>query len=349
MNSAHIPLESSSKAGILLVNIGTPDSPRPKDVRRYLREFLSDPQVIDLPAIKRWMLVNLVILPFRPRRSSEAYRRIWSPEGSPLLLHGRRLARKVQERLGEGVVVELGMRYGRPSIRDALERLRAAGIGKVTALPLYPQQSAATTGSTVRKISEEAAGLGDELDIRVAPPFYDHPLFIEALARKALPFIERSAPERVFFSFHGLPVRQVQASDPSGTHCLRTPDCCRRIDDRNRTCYRAQCFATAELVADRLYLPADKWSVCFQSRMGRSEWISPYTTDVLAEQARKCKRAVIISPSFVADCLETLHELGIEGVEIWRSHGGAELELMPSLNSDDAWADAVAAMAREHM
>jgi ferrochelatase len=336
------------RTGLLLVNIGTPDSPRPAEVRRFLREFLSDPRVIDLPSWQRWMLVNLLILPFRPRRSAESYRRIWSADGSPLLVHGRELTRKVQERLGDAVEVLLGMRYGKPSIRSALERFHNSGIRQITVLPLYPQHSQATTGSTTERVLSEAAKFGADFDIRMAPPFYDHPRFIEALAGIAAPCIERLSPDMVFFSFHGLPLRQVQAADRSGAHCLRSGDCCERIDDVNRDCYRAQCFATARLLADRLQLPESKWTVSFQSRMGRAEWIAPHTAELLAREARRgCKRAVIISPSFVADCLETLHELGIEAVEIWKAHGGDELQLVPALNADDAWADAVAAIGLE--
>jgi len=336
------------RTGLLLVNIGTPESPRPAHVRRYLREFLSDPRVIDLPTMQRWILVNMLILPFRPRRSAAAYRKIWTDKGSPLLQHGRELTRKVQSRLGDSVEVLLAMRYGKPSIHSALERFRDSGIRQITVLPLYPQHSSATTGSTTEKVRSEAAKLGDDLDIRMAPPFYDHPRFIEALASVARPYIERVAPEKVFLSFHGLPVRQVQAADRSGAHCLRVEDCCERIEDVNRDCYRAQCFATARLLADQLGLPEEKRVVCFQSRLGRTEWIGPHTAEVLAEEAQRgCKRALIISPSFVADCLETLHELGIEGVKRWQANGGEELELIPALNDDDAWADAVAAMASE--
>jgi ferrochelatase len=336
------------RTGLLLVNIGTPESPRPADVRRYLREFLSDPRIIDLPAPLRWMLVNLLILPFRPRRSAAAYRRIWTDQGSPLLLHGRELARKVQQRLGEGVEVLLGMRYGKPSISCALGRFCDSGIRRVVCLPLYPQYSEATTGSTTEKVLSEAAKLGADLDIRFAPPFYDHPRFIEALAGIASPLINQLAPERVFFSFHGLPVRQVRAADRGAAHCLRAADCCERIDELNSDCYRAQCYATARLLADRLGLPEEQRAVCFQSRLGRTEWIGPHTAELLAGEAgRGVRRALVISPSFVADCLETLHEIGIEGVELWRANGGEELQLVPSLNADDAWADAVAAMASE--
>jgi ferrochelatase len=312
--------------GLLLVNVGSPDSPAPREVRRYLREFLSDPAVMDIAAPLRWLILHLIILPFRPARSAKAYRRIWTGEGSPLLVHGRALVRKVRRLLGDGWVVELGMRYGNPSIRSALERLSERGIERLVVLPMYPQYSAAVTGSTRRKVLEQAG----ELDVRMAPSFYDHPMFIEALASLAQPRIEQTAPEKIFFSFHGLPLRQAKLTDDSGMP------------------YREQCFATARLLAERLKLADDAWTVCFQSRLGRSDWIQPYTNEVLEEEARRgIRRAVVMSPSFVADCLETLHELGIEAVEHWKRHGGEILEVIPALNDTDGWADAVAAMARE--
>ena len=218
------------------------------------------------------------------------------------------------------------MRRQYRSIRSALERLRARGIERLVALPMYPQYSAAVTGSTRNKVIEEAG----ELDIRMAPSFYDHPMFIEALASLAQPRIEQTAPEKIFFSFHGLPSRQAKVTDDGGVP------------------YREQCFATARLLAERLKLADDGWTVCFQSRLGRSDWIQPYTNEVLAEEARRgIRRAVVISPSFVADCLETLEELGIRALETWRENGGETLDLVPCLNSDDRWADAVVAIARE--
>jgi ferrochelatase len=312
--------------GLLLVNVGSPDGPEPADVRRFLREFLSDPAVLEIAAPLRWLLLNLVILPHRPARSAKAYRRIWTAEGSPLLVHGLALARKVRQRLGADYEVELGMRYGNPSIRSALERLKERGIERLVVLPMYPQYSSAVTGSTRRKVLEEAA----DLDIRIACAFYDHPQYIEALAALARPLIVRVDPEKIFFSFHGLPVRQANKTDDSGVP------------------YREQCFATARLVAEQLELVDDAWAVCFQSRLGRSAWIPPYTTEVLEQAAREgVKRAVLISPSFVADCLETLHELGIEAAGQWKNHGGEVLEVVPALNASDLWADAVAAMVRE--
>jgi ferrochelatase len=240
------------------------------------------------------------------------------------------------------------MRYGNPSIASALDRLRDRNVERLVVFPLYPQNSEATTGSTLDKVRKEAAGSWAPDAIRIVPPFYDHPAFIEALAGLAGPLIERAGPERVFLSFHGLPERQIRKADRGGAHCLIRPDCCERIGEANRDCYRAQCYATARLLADRLALPDERRVVCFQSRLGRTPWIRPYTDEVLADAARAgCRRAVILSPAFVADCLETLEELGLRAAETWREHGGESLELVPCLNAGDEWADAVVRIARE--
>jgi len=336
------------KTGLLLINLGTPDSPRTEDVRSYLREFLMDPRVIDTPTWKRRLIVYLFILPFRPKRSAEAYGQIWTEQGSPLMIHGKKLAEKVRARVAPDVQVELAMRYGNPSIPAAIERFRDSGIRRIVVFPMYPQYSSATTGSTIEKVFEEAGRGWNTPYLQVVPPFYDHSSFLDAAAASARPTIERVRPEKVFMSFHGLQARQIRKGDESGRHCLASQDCCRQISEANRDCYRAQCFATAGLLAERLGLDADRYVVCFQSRLGRDHWISPYTEDTLAEQARGgCRRAVILSPAFVADCLETLEELGIRGAEIWKKNGGELLELAPAPNSSDAWADAVTGISRE--
>jgi ferrochelatase len=341
-------IPAPEKVGLLLVNLGTPDSPGTADVRRYLREFLLDERVIDIAAWKRRLIVHLFILPFRPRQSAEAYRTIWTAEGSPLLIHGQELARKVQRRLGDAVQVELAMRYGNPSLPRALQRFRRANIRRIVVFPLYPQYSSATTGSTVQRVFEESGRLWNTPHLQVVPPFYDHPGFVESWVETARPVIERVRPEKVFLSFHGLPERQVLKGDDSGTHCLRSEDCCARVTEVNRDCYRAQCYATARAIGQRLGLDEDRRVVCFQSRLGREPWIRPYTDEQLAEHAASgCRRAVIMSPAFVADCLETLEELGIRGAETWREHGGETLELIPAPNASDRWADALVAIARE--
>ncbi|HKQ62209.1 MAG TPA: ferrochelatase [Candidatus Polarisedimenticolaceae bacterium] len=338
----------AEQTGLLLINLGTPDSPRSSDVRRYLREFLSDPRVLDIPAWKRWLVLNLLILPFRPRRSGEAYAKIWTAQGSPLLQYGRELLAAMRQRLEPGVLVELGMRYGQPSIGEALQRLRRRGVRRIVAFPLYPQYSSAATGSSLEHLFGQASACVRVPYVQVVPPFYDHPAYIDAFAQVARPVIERVQPELVYFSFHGLPERQVARCDPTGGHCFQRPDCCEKVVAANRDCYRAQCHVTARLLAERLGVPEPQRRICFQSRLGRDPWIKPYTDLMLVEDARAgVRRAVILSPGFVADCLETLEELGLRGAASWRENGGELLELVPSLNATPAWADAAVRIARE--
>jgi len=337
-----------SRAGLLLVNLGTPDSTDPADVRRYLREFLSDPRVLDIPAWRRFIVLEAFILPFRPKASAEAYAKIWTERGSPLLFHTEDLAAKVRARVGDRAVVEVAMRYGRPSIGSALDRLRAAAVDRIVVFPLYPQYSSAATGSSVERVFEIAAARWNTPYLQVVPPFYEHPAFLDACARVAAPVLSAGPADAVLFSFHGLPERQVKKSDESGSHCLASADCCDRIVEANRNCYRAQCFATARGLAERLGVPAGKRIVCFQSRLGRTPWIKPYTDELLtALPARGVRRAVILSPAFVADCLETLEELGIRAAATFRAAGGEELRVVPAVNSEDGWADGVVSLVRE--
>lgn len=336
------------KVGLLLINLGTPDSPRTPDVRRYLREFLSDPRVLDVPAWKRTLVLNLFILPFRPKQSGEAYEQIWTDRGSPLMIHTEELTSKVRARLGERVITDFAMRYGSPSIPAVLENMRRRGVDRLVVFPLYPQYSSAATGSSLERVYEIVAKLWNTPYLQIVPPFFDHPDYIRCSADLARPYVERVDPELVFFSFHGLPERQVRKSDDTGAHCLCRDDCCDAMVEANRNCYRAQCFANARLLADALGIPESKRRVCFQSRLGRDPWIRPYTDVMLEQEAKRgVKRALILSPAFVADCLETLEELGIRASETWRENGGETLELVPCLNSGDAWAEAVASIARQ--
>lgn len=351
LNSAAMPDRATrtvgERVGLLLINLGTPDAPTPTEVRRYLREFLSDPRVLDMPALSRWLLLNLIILPLRPRTSAEAYAKIWTERGSPLLLQSEALLEKVRRRFGTDVEVALAMRYGRPSIPDALARFRASGIDRIVVFPLYPQYSSAATGSSIEKVFEAAAKLWNVPSIQVVPPFYDDAGYLDAWARITAPVIAQARPERVMFSFHGLPERQCRKTDDTGAHCLVRADCCERIVTANRNCYRAQCLATARAIADRLGLTQDQWLLCFQSRLGRTPWIKPYTDLEIIRLAREgVRRVVILSPAFVADCLETLEELGIRAAASFRANGGEELHLVPCLNDEEGWADTVAALAR---
>ncbi len=332
---------------VLLINLGTPASPRTADVRRYLREFLSDPRVIDIPAVPRWLLVNAVIAPFRSPKSAEAYAKVWREDGSPLLAHGRALRDAVAAALGPDHVVALGMRYGKPSIAEALDRLLAAGVSRLVALPLFPQFAESSTGSALACLAEAVAarpGCPEPVTIR---DYFADPGFIEAFAEVARPVLAETKPEYVLFSYHGLPERQVKAADASGAHCLMRDDCCDAVGAANRECYRAQCFATTRALARALELPPDAHSVAFQSRLGRTPWIGPYTDVVLPELAAKgIRRIAVMCPAFTADCLETLEEIGLRAREQWREAGGDVLTLVPSLNAHPRWVRAVAELVR---
>ncbi len=339
-----------ARTGLLLVNLGTPAAPRTREVRTYLREFLSDPRVLDMPALGRALLLYGVILPFRPSKSAEAYRKVWTDRGSPVLFHGLDLAAKVRGALGPEIPVELAMRYQRPSIAGVLDKLRAERVDRIVAMPLFPHYSSAAWGSAAEKVALEASRRWNVPALQFVPPFYEHPAFLEALARTARPALSAFRPDRVLVSFHGLPERQVRKSDESaaGDHCLASAGCCDSIGAANRHCYRAQCFATARGVAARLGLEPDRYEVTFQSRLGRTPWIRPYTDERVRELAGAgVKRLAVLCPAFVADCLETLEEIGIRARDDFRAHGGEELLLVPALNARDVWVDALIQIVRD--
>lgn len=341
---------SDVPTAVLLLNLGTPDSPGVSDVRRYLREFLSDPRVLDLHPIARFLLLHGIILPLRPAKSARAYASIWGQdgvEGSPLLFHSRGLAAGVQRALGPGYVVELGMRYGAPSIASALAKLRAADPTRLVIAPLFPQYASAANGSALERVYQLLRQGWNVPAIDTIEPFYDAPAFIDAFAEVARPHLASFRPDFVLFSYHGLPERHVRKSDPTGAHCLASATCCDAIVPANRYCYRAHCFATTRALARALGLAADDHSVSFQSRLGRTPWLHPYTDLVLPELAQKGKRRLaVLCPAFVADCLETVEEIGIRAKAQWRSVGGEDLLLVPSLNATPAWVRTVADLVR---
>jgi len=331
-------VNAAGKTGVLLLNLGTPRSPETGDVRRYLREFLSDPRVIDLAAPARWALVNLVIAPLRAPRSAALYQKVWSSEGSPLLSNGLALRAALAAGLGAGHVVELGMRYGEPSIAGALERLCDAGVARIVALPLFPQYASSSLGSALARVFELAGARNNVPPLEAQGEFYDAPGFIAALAEIARPRLAAFRPDHVLFSYHGLPERHVRASDPTGRHCLGAETCCDAMGSANARCYRAQCHATTRALAGALGLAPESFSLAFQSRLGREPWIRPYTDVRLPELARAgVKRLAVLCPSFAADCLETLEEIGIRGAEQWREAGGEALELVPCANAHPAF------------
>jgi protoporphyrin/coproporphyrin ferrochelatase len=340
---------SDRRVGVLLLQLGTPDSPTTSDVRRYLREFLSDPRVIGLPAPVRRLLLEGVILPFRPRRSAHAYRQIWTEQGSPLLVLSQTLVTAVGQRLGESHVVVLGMRYRKPSTASAVERLVVAGCDRIVVLPLFPQYSSAATGSAVEKALAVIGSLRNVPPVSVIGAFFDHPGFVGAVADVARPLLGSFRPDHVLFSYHGLPEKQIRSSDPSGSWCLASAACCERMTEANRFCYRAQSHATTAAVAADLDLRVGGFSTAFQSRLAGQKWIEPYTDRVIVDLAeRGMRRLAVLTPSFTTDCLETLEEIGIRLRAQWEGLGGEDLLLVPCVNASSVWVDAVAAMVRDH-
>jgi protoporphyrin/coproporphyrin ferrochelatase len=334
---------SQAPVGVLLVNLGTPDAPRTPEVRRYLREFLSDGRVIDVPAPLRWLLVNGVIAPFRARRSAAAYSKVWTERGSPLLFHTRDLGERLEAELGGAIPVAIGMRYGGPSIGAGMEELRARGVEQVVVAPLYPQYASSSTGTALEAAYRAAAERWNTPFLATLPPFYDAPPFVRAWVEVARPHLERFRPDGVLFSFHGLPERHLAKSDDAaGVRCRAAADCCAAVVAQNRHCYRAQCFATARALAAGLGLGDGEYEVAFQSRLGRG-WIEPFTDERLPVLARGgTRRLAVLCPAFVADCLETLEEIGMAARESFREAGGEDLLLVPSLNAEAVWVEALA-------
>jgi ferrochelatase len=333
---------SPKRTGVLLVNLGTPDSPTPKDLRRYLREFLSDPRVLTMPAAARWLLLNLIILPTRPRRSAEAYQQIWQEDGSPLLTHGVALREQVERALGEGFVTELAMRYGNPDIASALARLSESSVERCVVVPLFPQYSEAATGSALARVHEVAKRDGHALELLDIRDFHDDPGFILPTADLARPLLRDFRPDHVLLSYHGLPESQLRGAR---TGCLESADCCARITSINHECYRAQCYATTAALQRALDLSEQQCTTAFQSRLGRARWIQPYTTDVVEQLAAAgTRRLAVLCPAFVADCLETLEEIGMRLREQWQDE---DCLLCPGPNADPAFAEGLAALIRQ--
>jgi len=330
-----------NRTGVILINLGTPDAPTPEAVGVYLREFLMDGFVIDVPITLRWFLVNVLIVPRRKFQSAAAYQKVQMPGGSPLLVHSRALAAAVAVELGPDFVVESAMRYGNPSIASSFARLKEANVSRIIALPLYPQYAESSFETAVVEAKRRATELGYADRLTFLAPFYDRPEFIEGFAQRVGDHLSANPADHVVFSFHGLPERHVKKLHPQ--HCLRAADCCDKITEANRNCYRAQCVFTAKAIADQVGLKAGDYTLSFQSRLGRAKWLEPNTEDVLKElPTRGVKKLAVACPSFVADCLETLEEIAIRGRETFLAAGGEDLRLIPSLNSGSSWTQAVA-------
>ncbi|MGF1638434.1 MAG: ferrochelatase [Cyclobacteriaceae bacterium] len=325
------------KKGVLLVNLGTPDSPSVPDVRKYLREFLMDGRVIDFPFIPRWMLVNLIIAPFRSPKSAKIYKQLWEERGSPLMFHSQDVRTKLQALLGSEYIVALGMRYQQPSIESALQILRKQHVSEILVIPLFPQYASATTGSVIDKVMEITKKWQVIPNISFVSQFHEHELFIESFAQIARKYLEEREFDHILFSYHGIPERQIKKASVDN-YCRLSDQCCSVYHAKNRFCYRAQCFQTTRLLAESLNIPDDKYTVVFQSRLGKDPWIKPYADETIKQLAQNgIKSILIFSAAFVADCLETTIEVGDEFKEIFEENGGEHWQMVESLNSNDSW------------
>jgi protoporphyrin/coproporphyrin ferrochelatase len=330
------------RKGVLLVNLGSPDSPSVHDVRKYLSEFLMDGRVLDAPWPVRFCVVNFAILPSRPKESAHAYQKIWTPEGSPLVVTSRHVRDKLQERVA--VPVELAMRYQNPSIKSALKKLADQQVTELLVIPLFPHFAMSSFETAAVRVKEIAAWLAPQMKITIQPPYFDAPEYIAALAASAKDYLD-SGYDHLLFSFHGVPERHLRKSDPTGCHCLKVENCCEVPSPAHATCYRAQCFKTVAAFVAAAGVPKEKYSVAFQSRLGKDPWLKPYA-DLEIEKlvGRGVKKLLVMCPAFVSDCLETIEEIGIRGRETFLKAGGENLTLIPCLNEHPQWLAALEKM-----
>lgn len=332
-------MPSKQMTGVLLVNLGTPDSFKPKDVFRYLIEFLTDKRVLDFHWLKRQCLVRGLLVPFRYKQSSKQYQQLWTKEGSPLLVHGYAVQRQLQEVLGKEFKVALAMRYRNPSIRSGLEELQAAHVKEIVVFPFFPQYASATTGSVHQKVMDHVKHWQVIPKLTFINSYPTHPALIESFYVRAQQYPLQSY-DHILFSFHGLPERQILKLG-----CLQpclTSQCCQEIDVKNQFCYKAQCEATARAIAKKLNILPDRYTISFQSRLGKEPWIQPYTLDVIRKGAKqRWKKVLVFCPAFVCDCLETTYEIGHEYRKEFKEKGGEELQLVEGLNSHPTWIQAI--------
>jgi protoporphyrin/coproporphyrin ferrochelatase len=332
--------------GVLLVNLGSPDSTAVGDVRRYLNEFLMDGRVIDAPWPVRRFIVGMILIR-RPKESAHAYQKIWTLEGSPLVVTSRHVQKKLKERVN--VPVALAMRYQNPSIKSALINLAERGVDNVLLIPLFPHYAMSSYETAVMRVQELGRRLAPRMKIEVQPPYFDSPDYIAALVTSAQACLA-GGYDHLLFSFHGIPERHLRKSDPTHCHCLQKENCCEMESPAHATCYRAQCFKTVTAFVKETKIPAGKFSVSFQSRLGKDPWLKPYTDLQLAElPQRGVKKLLVICPAFVSDCLETIEEIGIRGRETFLSAGGKDFAQIPCLNEHPLWLATLENMAKRFL
>lgn len=324
-----------AKQAVLILNLGSPDSTEVSDVREYLREFLMDERVLDAPKPIRWMVVNGAILPFRPKESAEAYKEVWMEEGAPLIVYTERVQKKLQETFD--FPIEIAMRYRQPSVPDAIARLKEQGVEELFIMPMYPHYAMSSYETAVVQVYEELERQSAGFKTTLMQPYYQDDDYIEALAQSAEPYLQEDY-DLLLFSFHGIPVRHLKKTDPSHSHCAQTEDCCNVCNPAHATCYRHQCLTTVRRLVDRLGIPEEKYTVSFQSRLGKDPWLTPFTDQELDRLATEgVKKLKVICPAFVSDCLETIEEISMSGKEEFLEAGGESFQQIPCLNDHPAW------------
>ena len=338
------------KTCVLLVNLGTPDSPKTGDVRTYLGEFLNDPRVIDINAVGRTVLVNGIIVPFRSPKSSKIYKELWDHWNgeSPLLTYGLELKDKLQEKFkNENITVEFAMRYRKPSLEMVLEKIKSENYEQIIIMPLFPQYASATTGSVMERVMKIISKWWVIPELKFINNYFDHPKFIEAFVKRGEAYNWKDY-DHVVFSYHGLPERQIEKVHPNLT--CSDCNCPEQLNTTEKLCYRNQCYQTSRLIAEKLGIPKEKYTVAFQSRLGKNPWLSPYADQLVEQSAQKgMKKLLFFSPAFVADCLETTIEIGDEYQELFEEKGGEKVQLVPSLNAEEEWISACEAIIKERI
>ena len=336
------------KRAVVLMNLGSPDSTEVKDVRRYLNEFLMDERVIDKPWLLRAFLVKGIIVPFRAPKSAEAYKSIWTAEGSPLIVLSEQLRSALDQQLDEPVVI--AMRYGNPSPQKAYDDLLAKNpnLEEVVLVPMYPHYAMSSYETAVEYAKEQHKKGRYQFKLTTIKPYYDNEEYLEALTESMKPYLQGEY-DHILFSYHGVPERHIYKGDVTGQHCLKVANCCETPSPAHQYCYRHQCLVTTKLVTERLGIPPDKWTMSFQSRLGREEWLKPYTATKLEELPKAgVKKLLVVCPAFVSDCLETLEEIAEEGKETFLHAGGESFQMIPCLNVHPLWVGALAKWVNEY-